>query len=169
MYKTEFAPRSWSATNASIVPSGERTPDAPNSVGNETLAPSSALNRRGVAAGARSHARHKIRLAATAASATATTAHLTGLCHRGRWRIATGDAGAIAGASVDPFSRRKRATAMSEIRALRSFSRQPFTSVRTCGGTSAGSARQSGSPRTTAAIVSVRSSPSKARFPVSIS
>ena len=65
--------------------------------------------------------------------------------------------------------RRKRATAMSPIRALRSFSRHCWISVMICGGTSDGSTAQLGVDFTTEAIVSVTSSPSNARLPASIS
>ena len=65
--------------------------------------------------------------------------------------------------------RTKSATEMSPTRRFRSFSRQPLISVRIDAGTSAGSAAQSGSPRSTAASVSLTSSPSNARLPVSIS
>jgi hypothetical protein len=51
----------------------------------------------------------------------------------------------------------------------RSFSRQRFSRSVICAGVSVGSALHSGSPRMAAAIVSVGSSPSKARVPVSIS
>ena len=49
------------------------------------------------------------------------------------------------------------------MRVFRSFSRQRWISVTTCGGVSAGSADQSGVDFTTAAISSVTSSPSNAR------
>ena len=71
--------------------------------------------------------------------------------------------------NADVSSRRKPATAMSRILAWRSLTRQRLASSTTCWGTAAGIALQSGSPRTTAAIVSVTSSPSNARRPVSIS
>ena len=55
------------------------------------------------------------------------------------------------------------------MRALRSFSRHRWMSVTICAGTSAGSADQFGVVFMTAAIISVASSPSNARAPVSIS
>ena len=70
----------------------------------------------------------------------------------------------------DAFSdSRNRATATSLMRAVRSLSRQRWISVTTCGGTSAGSAVQSGVVFITEAIVSAMSSPANARFAVSIS
>ena len=58
---------------------------------------------------------------------------------------------------------------ISGTRFVRSFSRQRWSKVRNPVGTSSGSALQSGSARRTAASVSLTSSPSKARLPVSIS
>ena len=64
---------------------------------------------------------------------------------------------------------KKRATAMSPIRARRSFSRHRWTSVTTGDGTSAGKAVHSGVDFTTDAIVSAMPSPGNARARVSIS
>jgi len=61
------------------------------------------------------------------------------------------------------------ATAMSPMRALRSFSRHLWINATTGAGVSAGRALQSGVDLTTAAMVSVMSSPGNARTPVSIS
>ena len=55
------------------------------------------------------------------------------------------------------------------MRALRSFTRQRVTIVRTCAGSVAGNAVQSGSDLTTDEMISVASSPSNAFLPVSIS
>ena len=72
-------------------------------------------------------------------------------------------------AAASESSNRNRTTAMSGMRTLRSFCRQRLTTVWTCGGTSRGNAFQSGSAFTTEAMISVTSSPSNARLPVSIS
>ena len=68
---------------------------------------------------------------------------------------------ALAGATLAGSSRTNSATAMSAMRCRRSFARHRRSSVRIAAGTSAGSAAQSGSPRSTAASVSLTSSPSK--------
>jgi hypothetical protein len=73
-------------------------------------------------------------------------------------------------AAIDGLSlNRNCATAMSATRALRSFSRHRWINATTAAGVSPGSAFQSGVDFTIAAIVSVTSSPGKARAPVSIS
>ena len=61
------------------------------------------------------------------------------------------------------------ATDMSDMRSRRSFARQRWINIRTCEGTSAGSAFHSGALFSTFASVSGRSSPAKARRPVNIS
>ena len=80
-------------------------------------------------------------------------------------------AAAAADVASDPsgWSSTKIAAAISPTRFARFFSRQPWRSTRTAAGTVDGSAFQSGSPRSTAASVSLTSSPSNARRPVSIS
>ena len=91
----------------------------------------------------------------------------------GSARLHSGSRGAASSAAGVAASRgsfiRNSATEMSANRCVRSFSRQRLTIVRTLDGRAGGSALQSGSPRTTAAIVSVMSSPSNARRPVIIS
>ncbi len=84
-------------------------------------------------------------------------------------RAAPGRTASIGTDSDGGSSSRKRMTATSGMRALRSLARQRCMIARRCGGSAAGSAVQSGSPRRIAASVSETSSPSNARFPVSIS
>jgi hypothetical protein len=74
-----------------------------------------------------------------------------------------------AGAAVDASDRKYRATEISGMRALRSFTRHRFTTSPRFGGTSGGSRVQSGSLLMTLASVSPMSSPSKGLRPVSIS
>ena len=83
-------------------------------------------------------------------------------------RVARGAAAGDARSALLSLNR-NCATAMSPMRALRSFSRHLWIDATTVAGISAGSALQSGVDFTTAAIVSVTSSPGKARTPVSIS
>ena len=62
-----------------------------------------------------------------------------------------------------------RTVETSAMRALRSFSRQRRTTVRLCGGTSAGNALKSGSLLSTVAGMSDPSSPSNAPVPARVS
>src|SRR3989442_5505726 len=89
-------------------------------------------------------------------------------CQRGRGG-ATTDAGATADATLADSVITYCAIEISAIRCRRSFTRHRWTSVRIAGDTSEGNAFQSGSPRGTAASVSLTSSPSSARVAVSIS
>ena len=75
--------------------------------------------------------------------------------------------GSASGAAASSIS--NVATAISGKRRLRSFSRQRLRSRRIEAGVEAGSVRQSGSARTTAARTSVVVAPPNAHFPVSIS
>ena len=74
---------------------------------------------------------------------------------------------AVAGGAAPESA--SRASPMSRKRRVTSRSRHRPSSARTCGGTSAGSAVQSGSDRSTDASVSETVSPSNVRRPVSIS
>ena len=78
--------------------------------------------------------------------------------------VTTSDAGTVNASSIS-----NRAPAASERRRFRSFSRQRRSNRRIDAGVSGGNGRQSGSARSTAASVSLTSSPAKARAPVSIS
>src|SRR5262245_12220493 len=78
------------------------------------------------------------------------------------------DAGAATG-NVNASDRRNRTIPMSDKRTLRSFSRPRLNNSLMGSGRPAGSAFHAGSLRTMAAIVSVTSSPSNTRLPVSIS
>ena len=77
--------------------------------------------------------------------------------------------GAGAGSARAGSSITKSAVEMSAIRRLRSFSRHRWISVRIATGISGGNAVQTGSLLSTEASVSLTSSPSNARRPVSIS
>src|SRR5688572_15724854 len=87
-----------------------------------------------------------------APSAIAASSHGIILTMRRADECATRGAAAADGAIDESSLRRNRATAISPMRALRSFSRHFWINVTTGGGVSAGSALQSGVDFTTAAI-----------------
>jgi hypothetical protein len=103
----------------------------------------------------------------TAAALDRTTFRREDRAHSRRASVAPCDTDMSARLAV--LSSTKSAVVASIFRFRGSFVRQMRSSVRTGSATSGGTASQSGSSRTTAPSTSVRSSPSNARLPVSIS
>ena len=105
-------------------------------------------------------------------TAEATSAAATGVttrCHSGLRGSGATDAVPMGAARLAAFSSTKSAVEISATRRRRSLVRQLCRSVRIAGGISEGSADQSGSIFSTFASVSLTSSPSNGRRPVSIS
>ncbi len=154
------------ATKTICRPSGDSAKDAGLSV------PGVEISRR-VSAGVGGGVSRRCRSAGTASAAAATT-DAVATSHGARPRAGADDTPVVVALSTADgaamaSSISSRASAASASRRLRSFSRHRRRSVRIAAGVFTGSAVQSGSLLTTAAIVSVVSSPLNARCPVSIS
>lgn len=139
--------------------------------GNDTSAPRSTSSRtsgRSIGASTR-HGAHSPSIANSPTPSAPATAHGSARAAAERGTAAGDATPGNEAPSVVMSVNRKRATAMSPTLTLRSFSRHLWMSVTSGRGTSAGSADQSGVDFTTAAVISVVSSPANGRTPASIS
>ncbi len=159
-----------------MVPHGRGTPhdDRPAEIATPTPAlpnhtcPSGHASAKRIVSGAAAGAGRSIHAdaAATTAPARKAAANQSRGARTSRRRVAVASSRA---AGFEASSISNRATPMSARRSLRSFARLRRSSRRIDAGVSAGSAAQSGSPRTTAASVSVTLSPANVALPVNIS